>query len=112
MYFATGERLESLMVLTLEATDEAAYEKGRRLVAGDLADDGSMASSFALIAYLEANREQVRRRGCCGNQADAETWIRPGDGATCCKHTREPCPRTALAELIELWKIPNQARKD
>lgn len=88
-------------------TEPEEIERGRQLVeSGE--DPPAMLDRLARIRYFESQRELVRRRGCCGH---GEVWISPM-GRVCCKHTRDPCPRQALALVLELFSIINRGETD
>ena len=87
---------------------EETIARGRELVESD-AQPLDMVDQLAMVDYFGSQREIVRRRGCCGHTE--EQWITPM-GRCVCKHTRNPCPRQALALLVEVFSILNRGGND
>lgn len=98
---------------TLDSVIAAGNDRAAEIARGrELVESGetvvSMLDNLALVAYLQQQREIVRRHGCCGKH---ETWVSPM-GEVRCKHTRDPCPREKLAEIIAQWAIINRREND
>lgn len=105
---AMGTEQRADLNAILDRLKDEELERGARLCdAGNISPDRHR-DAVAVIEYWHSQREAVARRGECTGGCAAWKLVELGwRKEIVCRQTGEPCKRSSLAAIVELWSKIN-----